>query len=260
MSGFLAGAVPAQEKLATEQVINIAFDAGDLQTLDPPPGREHGRPRRRRHDLQRPGPVSSGRPGEGRARSRTVLEGIPGRKGLDLRAPERRLLPSFSRGAERLRTDRRRRGLLLQTGLRHEPVVLCRRVRRHGLRGGRRFHGEDHHREGCLGDPLPGQGRKLCRRHGRLQEGPRREGDDWFKTHPVGTGPFLLETYEPRQKTVLGGQSEVFPRRADREESERPLHPQRQLEGARAADRGASDHRRPERGQVGRKGWRPFPA
>ena len=28
-------------------------------------------------------------------------------------------------------------------------------------------------------------------------------GDEWFKTHPVGTGPFMFKTYDPRQKTVL---------------------------------------------------------
>ncbi len=29
------------------------------------------------------------------------------------------------------------------------------------------------------------------------------QGNDWFKTHPVGTGPFKFESYEPQQKTVL---------------------------------------------------------
>ena len=28
-------------------------------------------------------------------------------------------------------------------------------------------------------------------------------GNDWFVTHPVGTGPFMFETYNPRQEIVL---------------------------------------------------------
>lgn len=29
------------------------------------------------------------------------------------------------------------------------------------------------------------------------------QGNDWFKTHPVGTGPFMLQNYEPQQKAVM---------------------------------------------------------
>ncbi len=36
------------------------------------------------------------------------------------------------------------------------------------------------------------------------------KGDDWFKTNPVGTGPFKFESYEPRQKTVLTGNPKYF--------------------------------------------------
>lgn len=36
------------------------------------------------------------------------------------------------------------------------------------------------------------------------------KGDDWFKTQPVGTGPFMFETYEPRQKTVLAANAKYF--------------------------------------------------
>ena len=35
-------------------------------------------------------------------------------------------------------------------------------------------------------------------------------GNDWFKTHPVGTGPFKFESYEPQQKTVLTGNAKYF--------------------------------------------------
>ncbi len=36
------------------------------------------------------------------------------------------------------------------------------------------------------------------------------QGLDWFKTHPVGTGPFMFESYEPQQKTVLTRNPKYF--------------------------------------------------
>ena len=36
------------------------------------------------------------------------------------------------------------------------------------------------------------------------------KGDDWFKTNPVGTGPFRFESYEPRQKVVVVGNAKYF--------------------------------------------------
>ncbi|HSB06392.1 MAG TPA: ABC transporter substrate-binding protein, partial [Thermodesulfobacteriota bacterium] len=33
---------------------------------------------------------------------------------------------------------------------------------------------------------------------------------EWFKTNPVGTGPFMFESYEPRQKTVVSGNPRYF--------------------------------------------------
>jgi peptide/nickel transport system substrate-binding protein len=36
------------------------------------------------------------------------------------------------------------------------------------------------------------------------------KGDEWFKTNPVGTGPFIFQAYEPRQKTVLAGNPKYF--------------------------------------------------
>jgi peptide/nickel transport system substrate-binding protein len=35
-------------------------------------------------------------------------------------------------------------------------------------------------------------------------------GEEWFKTHPVGTGPFMFESYEPRQETTLAGNRKYF--------------------------------------------------
>ena len=36
------------------------------------------------------------------------------------------------------------------------------------------------------------------------------KGDDWFKSNPVGTGPFVFAEYEPQQKTVLKGNAKYF--------------------------------------------------
>jgi peptide/nickel transport system substrate-binding protein len=36
------------------------------------------------------------------------------------------------------------------------------------------------------------------------------QGDDWFKTHPVGTGPFMFASYEPQQKTILKRNDKYF--------------------------------------------------
>jgi peptide/nickel transport system substrate-binding protein len=36
------------------------------------------------------------------------------------------------------------------------------------------------------------------------------KGAEWFKTHPVGTGPFMFESYAPQQKTVLVRNPEYF--------------------------------------------------
>ncbi len=37
-----------------------------------------------------------------------------------------------------------------------------------------------------------------------------KKGGDWFKTHPVGTGPFKFASYEPQQKTVLVRNDKYF--------------------------------------------------
>lgn len=36
------------------------------------------------------------------------------------------------------------------------------------------------------------------------------QGNDWFKTHPIGTGPFLFKSYEPQQKVTLTGNKKYF--------------------------------------------------
>jgi peptide/nickel transport system substrate-binding protein len=58
--------------------------------------------------------------------------------------------------------------------------------------------------------PVPGQVRQLCRRIHRFQKAIEAKGEDWFKTNPVGTGPFKFESYEPRQKVVFAGNPKYF--------------------------------------------------
>ena len=36
------------------------------------------------------------------------------------------------------------------------------------------------------------------------------KGDEWFKTHPVGTGPFVFRAYKPMEKVVLGRHPKYF--------------------------------------------------
>ncbi|HYA43899.1 MAG TPA: ABC transporter substrate-binding protein, partial [Syntrophobacteraceae bacterium] len=36
------------------------------------------------------------------------------------------------------------------------------------------------------------------------------QGADWYKTHPIGTGPFKFESYEPQQKTILSRNPKYF--------------------------------------------------
>ena len=36
------------------------------------------------------------------------------------------------------------------------------------------------------------------------------KGNDWFKLNPVGTGPFTFQSYEPRQKVVLSANDRYF--------------------------------------------------
>ncbi|MDI7258398.1 MAG: ABC transporter substrate-binding protein [Thermodesulfobacteriota bacterium] len=36
------------------------------------------------------------------------------------------------------------------------------------------------------------------------------KGDEWFKTHPVGTGPFVFQKYVPREKVVLTRNANYF--------------------------------------------------
>lgn len=42
------------------------------------------------------------------------------------------------------------------------------------------------------------------------QKALETQGDEWFKLNPVGTGPFMFKSYEPRQKVVLVANERYF--------------------------------------------------
>ena len=72
--------------------------------------------------------------------------------------------------------------------------------------------------------PLPAQGRQLRRRLHRLQAGGRELGADGIKTHPVGTGPFMFESYTPAEQRGAGRQRRLLPGRAAAGRRRGPLH------------------------------------
>ena len=54
---------------------------------------------------------------------------------------------------------------------------------------------------------------KLANRGGGLivaKKALEEKGDRWFKTHPVGTGPFVFQKYVPREKVVLTKNAKYF--------------------------------------------------
>jgi len=54
---------------------------------------------------------------------------------------------------------------------------------------------------------------KFANRGGGLiaaRKAVEEKGNDWFKTHPVGTGPFVFERYIPREKVVLTRNARYF--------------------------------------------------
>jgi peptide/nickel transport system substrate-binding protein len=210
LSCFMVAAVLAQEKLAKEQVINIAFDSGDLQTLDPhraastvdratvdmifnglvryPPGDQV----KVEPDLARSWKVSrDGKVWTFELRKGVFFHPFPGSpNGYELTADD--VVYSFKRASDKNRSSYA------------------------GEYGGMTFEAVDPSTvkitiEKAVSEPLflakvssYAGGMIVCKK--AVEE----KGDEWFKTHPVGTGPFVFENYEPRQRTVLGANPKYF--------------------------------------------------
>jgi len=198
------------QPLAKEQILNIAFDAGDLQTLDPhraattvdratvdmifnglvryPPGDQV----RVEPDLASSWKVSPDK----KVWTFTLRKGVffhsyPGNPGgYELTSED--VVYSFKRAADTKRSSYAGE----YTGMTFEavdPYTVRITI------------------EKPISDTLflakvasYAGGMIVCRK--AIEE----KGDDWAKTFPVGTGPFMFESYEPRQKTVLTDNPKYF--------------------------------------------------
>ena len=77
-----------------------------------------------------------------------------------------------------------------------------------------------------------------------------QRGDD-FKRNPIGTGPFAFASVTPNQSLELVAQRRVFPRRAEDQEDQLPLHSVRRLARSRLPERRARPELRPRRPGLG---------
>ena len=85
-----------------------------------------------------------------------------------------------------------------------------------------------------------------------------QRGDD-FKRNPIGTGPFAFASVTPNQSLELVAQRGVFPRRAEDQEDQLPLHPVRRVARPRVPERRARRELRPRRPGLGRTAPRRMP-
>jgi peptide/nickel transport system substrate-binding protein len=198
------------QPLAKEQVLNIAFDAGDLQTLDPhraattvdratvdmifnglvryPPGDQV----RVEPDLATSWKVSPDK----KVWTFTLRKGVffhpyPGNPGgYELTSED--VVYSFKRAADTKRSSYAGE----YTGMTFEAVdPYTVRITIDKPISDTLFLAKVASYAG---------GMIVCRK--AVEE----KGDDWIKTYPVGTGPFMFESYEPRQKTLLVANAKYF--------------------------------------------------
>jgi peptide/nickel transport system substrate-binding protein len=202
--------VRAVEKLAQKQVLTIAFDAGDLKTLDPhfaaatadravvdmmfnglvrfPPGNQVGF----EPDLAESWKVSA----DGKVWTFILKKGVffhpfPGNaEGYEMTSED--VVYSLKRaansqtsayageytGLDVKATDPNTVAVSLEKPM-SETLFLAKVANYAG-------------------------GFIVCRKAIELQ------GNDWFKTHPVGTGPFVFKTYEPQQNVTLAQNGKFF--------------------------------------------------
>jgi peptide/nickel transport system substrate-binding protein len=211
MVGFInVIGVGAAEKLAKEQVLNIAFDAGDVQTLDPhraattvdrstvdpifnglvryPPGNQV----KVEPDLAKSWKVSK----EGKVWTFALRKGVyfhpfPGYpNGYELTSED--VVYSLKRAADPKRSSYAGE----YVGMDFEAVdpdtvkITIERPISETL---------------FLAKVANYAGGFIV-----SKKAIEEKGDEWAKTHPVGTGPFMFESYEPRQKTALVANNKYF--------------------------------------------------
>jgi peptide/nickel transport system substrate-binding protein len=204
---FSAGAA---EKLAKEQVLTIAFDAGDLQTLDPHRAATTV-------DRSTVDPIFNG-----------LVRYPPGNQVT----PEPDLATSWKVSKDlKVWTFTLRKGVQFQPfpgypngyELTSEDVVYSlkraadpNRSSYAGEYTGISFEAIDPYTvkitiEKPISEPLFLA--KFASYAGGFivsKKAIEEKGDEWAKTYPVGTGPFMFESYEPRQKVVLVPQPKYF--------------------------------------------------
>jgi peptide/nickel transport system substrate-binding protein len=195
--------VAAAEKLAKKQVLAIAFDAGDLKTLDPhfaaatadravvdmmfnglvrfPPGNQVGF----EPDLAESWKVSA----DGKVWTFTLKKGVffhpfPGNlEGYEMTSED--VVYSLKRAASSQTSAYAGEysGLDFKAAAPNVVEISVEKPMSETL-----FLAKVSNYAG---------GFIVCRKAIEAQ------GNDWFKTHPVGTGPFVFKTYEPQQSVTL---------------------------------------------------------
>ena len=200
----------AAEKLAKEQVVNIAFDAGDVQTLDPhraattvdrstvdpifnglvryPPGNQV----KVESDLAKSWKVSK----DGKVWTFALRKGVyfhpfPGYpNGHEVTSED--VVYSFKRAADAKRSSYAGEyvGMDFEAIDPYTVKITIQRPISETL---------------FLAKVASYAGGFIV-----SKKAIEEKGDEWAKTHPVGTGPFMFESYEPRQKTVLVANNKYF--------------------------------------------------
>jgi peptide/nickel transport system substrate-binding protein len=202
--------VRAAEKLAKEQILNIAFDAGDVQTLDPhraattvdrstvdpifnglvryPPGDQV----KVEPDLAKSWKLSK----DGKVWTFNLRKGVyfhpfPGYpKGYELTSED--VVYSLKRAADSKRSSYAGEyvGMSFEAVDPYTVKITIEKPISETL---------------FLAKVASYAGGFIV-----SKKAIEEKGDEWAKTNPVGTGPFRFESYEPRQKTVLVANKKYF--------------------------------------------------
>jgi peptide/nickel transport system substrate-binding protein len=203
-------AVQANEKLAEEQVLNIAFDAGDLQTLDPHRAAttvdrstvdpifngliryEPGNQVKAEPDLAESWAASDGnKTWTFQLRKGVMFHPFPGSpEGYELTSED--VVYSFKRAAnpETSSYAGEYSGTKFEADGPYKVKITLEKPMSETL-----FLAKVANYAGGFIVP-----KKVI----------EEKGNDWFKLNPVGTGPFMFKSYEPRQKVVLAANDKYF--------------------------------------------------
>ena len=205
----VTGGLVGQQELAKEQVLDIAFDAGDLLSLDPhfatttvdrstvnlifnglvryPPGHQV----RYEPDLAVDWEVSE----DGKIWTFYLRRGVmchpwDGNPGCELTSED--VVYSLEKAADKARSAfaGEYKGMTFEAVDRYTVRIILEKPISEML-----FLAKVANNQG---------GFVVCKK--ALEE----KGMEWFKTHPVGTGPFMFESYTPKVKVVLRRNEHYF--------------------------------------------------